>query len=105
MAEKKSKIEEHQVVAPAAVTSTTETAPTRADESSEPGPYGKEGAGLNDPPVRTNRPDVPIAQSLAAGAGAHTPPPEEDVDASGRAVYDEQAASEKGEPERVPAGS
>lgn len=55
----------------AAVTVTTET-PHPADESSAPGPY----AGLNAerPPVSTTKPDVDVAQSLAAGAGAHTPP-------------------------------
>jgi hypothetical protein len=46
----------------------TETTPAKADETSAPVPND---AKLNDPPVRTNRPDVPIADSLAAGAGAH----------------------------------
>jgi hypothetical protein len=46
----------------------TETTPAKADETSAPVPND---AQLNDPPVRTNRPDVPIADSLAAGAGAH----------------------------------
>lgn len=54
-----SKIDENEV--------TTET-PAEADKRSTPGPNDAEA---NQPPVRTNRPDVPIAASLAAGAGAH----------------------------------
>ena len=46
----------------------TEETPAEADKSSTAGPND---AKPNDPPVRTNRPDVPIAASLAAGAGAH----------------------------------
>jgi hypothetical protein len=57
-----------------AVESTTEEVPHEADASSEPGPY--EGLDVNRPPVSTNRPDVPIAASLVAGAGAPTPEPE-----------------------------
>jgi len=76
MAESKGKIEEHEVTS---VVSTTEATPHAADESSQPGPY--EGLDVNRPPVSTNRPDVPIAQSLVAGAGAPQPtegvPPEE----------------------------
>jgi len=56
-----------QKEAPEAGTVTEET-PAKADETSAPVPND---AKLNDPPVRTNRPDVPIADSLAAGAGAH----------------------------------
>lgn len=57
-----------------AVQSVTETVPHEADASSAPGPY--EGLELNRPPVSTNRPDVPIAHSLVAGAGAPTGEPE-----------------------------
>jgi hypothetical protein len=57
-----------------AVQSVTEVTPHPADESSAPGPYDK--LDLNRPPVSTNRPDVPIAHSLVAGAGAPTGPPE-----------------------------
>ena len=71
MAQTKGNIEEQEVVA---VVSTTEDTPHEADESSAPGPY--EGLELNRPPVSTNRPDVPIAQSLVAGAGAPTGEPE-----------------------------
>jgi hypothetical protein len=41
-----------------------------ADKSSSPG--GE--AFPEDPPVRTTRPDVPIVDSLATGAGQHVPP-------------------------------
>lgn len=64
---KGSKIDEVEAVPAVSVTVTTET-PAEADKSSTPGPHDAEP---NQPPVRTNRPDVPIAQSLAAGAGAH----------------------------------
>lgn len=64
----KNKIDEHEV---SVVVSTTEATPHPADESSQPGPY--EGLDVNRPPVSTNRPDVPIAQSLVAGAGAPQP--------------------------------
>ena len=46
----------------------TEETPAKADTTSAPVPNDAEA---NQPPVRTNRPDVPIAQVLAAGAGAH----------------------------------
>lgn len=54
--------------APVGVDSITTATPADADKSSSPGPGD---AKANQPPVRTNRPDVPIAQVLAAGAGAH----------------------------------
>lgn len=47
---------------------TTTVTPKEADKTSNPIPNDAEP---NDPPVRTNRPDVPIATSLAAGAGQH----------------------------------
>jgi len=68
MADKKSKIDE--VSASAASVTTTEETPAKADTTSNPIPND---AQANQPPVRTNRPDVPIAQVLAAGAGAHEP--------------------------------
>ena len=61
-----------------AVESVTTTVPHEADASSAPGPYND--LDVNRPPVSTNRPDVPIAHSLVAGAGAPTPdetPPED----------------------------
>ena len=41
-------------------------------------------ADHEDPPVRTARPDTPIAASLAAGAGEHKPPDPEQFDRDGR---------------------
>lgn len=54
--------------APAGVESTTEVTPAEADKTSNAVPND---AKSNEPPVRTNRPDVPVAQVLVAGAGAH----------------------------------
>lgn len=59
-----------------AVESVTETVPHEADASSAPGPY--QDLDVERPPVSTARPDVPIAHSLVAGAGAPQPPPEGD---------------------------
>jgi hypothetical protein len=50
------------------------------DKSSSPG--GE--AYPEDPPVRTTRPDVPIVQSLATGAGQHVPPDPDDYTPEGR---------------------
>jgi hypothetical protein len=61
-------------VAPGVVQSVTTTVPHEADASSAPGPYND--LDVNRPPVSTNRPDVPIAHSLIAGAGAPTGEPE-----------------------------
>lgn len=41
-------------------------------------------AGVNDPPLRTNRPDVPVIQRLAHGAGEHRPLVDDDFDDDGR---------------------
>lgn len=50
-------------------------------------------AEANDPPVRTNRPDVPIVQRLGVGAGDHIrPEPDADFDADGRFVGEVDAA-------------
>ena len=51
-----------------AVTSVTETVPSEADEDSNR--YADE---VNRPPVSTNEPQTPIAQTLVAGAGAPQP--------------------------------
>lgn len=61
--------------APSAVDSVTETVPHPADASSSPGPY--EDLSPERPPVSTTQSDVPIAQSLVAGAGAPSPTAEE----------------------------
>jgi len=57
-----------------AVQSVTETVPHEADASSAPGPYAD--LPVDRPPVSTNDPETPIAQSLVAGAGAPTGEPE-----------------------------
>jgi hypothetical protein len=49
------------------------------------GPYTGD-AEANDPPVRTNRPDVPVLESLKVGAGAHLPNTDPEIDAAGRFV-------------------
>src|SRR5690349_15684657 len=64
-----SQIDEGDTVRVEGPTTTTVT-PAEADKTSVPN--GLDGKP-NDPPVRTNRPDVPIAGSLVAGAGAHEP--------------------------------
>ena len=74
MAQTKGNIEATNPAEGEAVATTTEATPHPADESSQPGPY--DGLELNRPPVSTNRPDVPIAESLVAGAGAPTGEPE-----------------------------
>lgn len=45
---------------------------------------GISDAELEDAPVRTGRPDVPVAVTLATGAGAHTPPDPDKVGPDGR---------------------
>ena len=74
MAESKGNIKKADAEAGQAVESVTEEVPHEADASSAAGPY--EGLEVNRPPVSTNRPDVPIAASLVAGAGAPTPEPD-----------------------------
>lgn len=86
MAEKKEAeagagIESHEVAAPSVVQSTTEVTPAEADKSSLP---NASDAKAEDPPVRASLPDTPIAQSLAAGAGAHTPADPAVFDKEGR---------------------
>jgi len=78
----------------AGVTITNET-PAEADETSVPNAMD---AKADDAPVRTNRPDVPIAQVLAAGAGEHMPNTDPHIGADGRfyADADEAAATREG---------
>jgi hypothetical protein len=78
---KKDDIQEGEVLAGSAVQSTTEVMPAEADKSSLPNAMD---AKPNDPPVRASRPDIPIAQTLAAGAGEHTPPDPDEFDPQGR---------------------
>ena len=90
MAEKKGEaasVEETIAAAPgieasdSVVQSITEVTPAEADKSSLP---NATDAKVEDPPVRASLPDTPIAQTLAAGAGAHTPPDPEVFDIEGR---------------------
>lgn len=67
----KSDIKEGEVTHAPIVQSTTEATPSEADTTSMPNAINTES---EQPPVRTSRPDTPIAQTLAAGAGEHTPP-------------------------------
>jgi hypothetical protein len=53
-----------------------------------------EDAESNDAPVRTNRPDVPIIQTLKVGAGAHKPNTDEDFDSDGRFAPDQPETPE-----------
>lgn len=83
--EKAKGIDPGSLLASPPVQSTTEVTPSKADETSAPGPYaGDDAPKLEDPPVRAAHPDTPIAQSLAAGAGAHTPPDPDEFAPSGR---------------------
>jgi hypothetical protein len=61
-------------IAAGAVESVTTEVPHEADADSAPGPY--KDLDVNRPPVSTNDPQVPIAHSLIAGAGAPTGEPE-----------------------------
>jgi hypothetical protein len=57
----------------------TEEVPSEADATSAPGPYVDEkgdALDVNRPPVSTNDPEQPIAQSLVAGAGEPSGEPE-----------------------------
>jgi hypothetical protein len=76
-----SKIKEGEAIGPPLVQSTTEVTPAEADKESIPNAMD---ALSEDPPVRAARPDTPIAQTLAAGAGKHTPPDPKQFDSEGR---------------------
>lgn len=90
-------VDDKMEVAPGAVQSVTTAVPHPADASSGAGPY--DGLDVNRPPVSTNRPDVPIAHSLVAGAGAPTGEPgyrpelgpDQDADYGAQAAADEAA--------------
>lgn len=64
-------IDSGTVIGPPLVQSTTEATPSPADETSMPNHLNTE---TEQPPVRTGKPDTPVAQTLTAGAGEHTPP-------------------------------
>jgi hypothetical protein len=76
-----SKIKEGEPAGPPGVQSTTTVTPAEADRTSMPNAMD---AKNEDPPVRTSSPDTPIAQTLAAGAGEHTPPDPKLFDSEGR---------------------
>ncbi len=69
--------------APIGVQSVTVVMPAEADKSSLP---NADDAESEQPPVRAGRPDTPIAQTLAAGAGAHQPPDPDVFGPDGRPV-------------------
>lgn len=64
--------------------------PAEADKSSEPTPND---AKLVDPPVRSARPDVGIAQALGAGAGEHKVVVDPHLGSDGRWYLDEREAA------------
>lgn len=74
---------------PATTVTTTDVTPAEADKTSAP---NANDAKANQPPVRTNRPDVPIAQVLTSGAGAHTPPDDPHIGSDGRFYADADEA-------------
>jgi hypothetical protein len=65
------------------VQSTTTSLPEESPASKEVGPSAPDTEN-EAPPLHTSQPDVPIAQTLAAGAGEHTPPDPEVFDSMGR---------------------
>jgi hypothetical protein len=74
-------INEGQVVGAPVVQSTTEATPTEASTTPMPNVVETDPEA---PPIHTSKPDVPIAQALAAGAGQHTPPDPDEYDQAGR---------------------
>lgn len=50
-----------------------------------PGPFTGD-ADLHDPPVRSNRPESELVETLAVGAGRHEPPDDDEFDADGRYI-------------------
>jgi hypothetical protein len=89
MAESKSSKKFDEVSAAAGAVTVTEETPAEADKTSVPNAMD---ADMNDPPVRTHRPDVPIAQVLGAGAGAHLPPDDPHIGQDGRWYADAKDA-------------
>jgi hypothetical protein len=76
-----SKITEGEAIGPPLVQSTTTATPSPADETSMPNHLNTE---TEQPPVRTAKPDTAVAQTLTAGAGAHTPPDPDEFGPDGR---------------------
>jgi len=76
-------LETGAVVGAPIVQSVTEALPAESPASQEIGPSAPDRES-EAPPLHTARPDVPIAQTLAAGAGEHTPPDPKVFDGDGR---------------------
>lgn len=74
-------IEPGNLVAAPVVQSTTDKTPTEASKTSMPNVIETEP---EVPPIHTAKPDTPIAQTLTAGAGEHTPPDPDEYDKEGR---------------------
>ncbi len=85
MADKDSKkgIDDGPAGGPSGVQSTTTSLPAASPGSKEIGPSPPD-TEHEAPPLHTARPDVPIAQTLVAGAGEHTPPDPKLYDSEGR---------------------
>src|SRR3954471_1466726 len=101
MAESKAskQIKEGDVVGPPLVQSTTDATPSPADETSMPNHLNTE---TEQPPVRTGRPDTPIAHVMAAGAGEHTPPDSDMFGPDGRLRNDGDPDTRAVAAERLP---
>ncbi len=78
----KDDIKEGEPAAPA-VQSVTEALPAASPGSKSTDPSAPD-TNPEAPPLHTGRPDVPIAQVLAAGSGEHTPPDPDKYDPDGR---------------------
>lgn len=52
-------------------------------------------AEVNDPPLRTGRPDQPVVQRLGVGAGQHTPLDDEGFGPDGRYYGHQDAETQK----------
>lgn len=73
----------------------THEMPANADKTSNPIPNDAE---INQAPVRSGRPDLPIAQVLGSGAGAHEVIRDEHLGTDGRWYADpNDAAEQRGE--------
>jgi hypothetical protein len=80
-------IVEGEVTGVAVVQSTTEETPAEADKTSAPTALD---AKPEQPPVRAAKPDTAIAQTLAAGAGAHQPADPDMFNPDGRVKGEEE---------------
>ena len=81
-----------------AVDTVTEATPHPADEDSTPGPYA--GLSPDRPPVSTTQANVPIADSLVAGAGEGNQGQAE-VNPEDQVAEGEEAAPRRGRPPKA----